>query len=165
MRLVRTPYLEKKKPFPRAQKLVDWHSYARNTNQPWEEYLERYTDLDEASTEKVGRIFHDYEERKGRDRYLDFDDILDRFARRVGEDPRIRKRLRDLYDHILVDEMQDPTPLQWLILEVLRDPASLFCVGDDAQSIYAFRGADFRNVHSFTERVPGATILRLQEKR
>ena len=45
----------------------------------------------------------------------------------------------------------------------MRDPAKLFCVGDDAQSIYAFRGADFRNVHSFTERVPGSTVLKLEE--
>jgi DNA helicase II / ATP-dependent DNA helicase PcrA len=50
-----------------------------------------------------------------------------------------------------------------LILEGLRDPARLFCVGDDAQSIYAFRGADFRNVHRFAEMIPGAEILRLQE--
>ncbi len=53
------------------------------------------------------------------------------------------------YDHILVDEMQDTNPIQWLILDGLRDDARLFCVGDDAQSIYAFRGADFENVHSF----------------
>ncbi len=75
----------------------------------------------------------------------------------------MRERLRGFYDHLLVDEMQDTNPLQWMILDAMRDPARLFCVGDDAQSIYAFRGADFRNVHSFTERVPGAQVLRLEE--
>ncbi len=69
----------------------------------------------------------------------------------------------NLYDYILVDEMQDTNPLQWLIIDGLRDPAKLFCVGDDAQSIYAFRGADFQNVHSFTQRVPGSVVLKLVE--
>ena len=59
--------------------------------------------------------------------------------------------------------MQDTNPLQWLILEGLRDPALLFCVGDDAQSIYSFRGADFKNVHYFTSRIPNSTILRLEK--
>ena len=65
------------------------------------------------------------------------------------------------FDHILVDEMQDTNPIQWLILDGLRDPAKLYCVGDDAQSIYAFRGADFENVHSFTTRVKGGSVLPL----
>jgi len=72
-------------------------------------------------------------------------------------------RMRGLYDHILVDEMQDTNPLQWQVLQGLRDPARLFCVGDDAQSIYAFRGADFRNVHAFTTRIPDSTVLRLED--
>ena len=59
--------------------------------------------------------------------------------------------------------MQDTNPIQWKILDLLRDPAKLFCVGDDAQTIYAFRGADFRNVHSFTKRVPDSMVLKLEE--
>jgi DNA helicase-2/ATP-dependent DNA helicase PcrA len=104
-----------------------------------------------------------FDQRKRENGYLDYDDILFVFAKRLHEDPLIRDRVRGLYDHILVDEMQDTNPLQWLILDGLRDPAQLFCVGDDAQSIYAFRGADFRNVHSFTDRVANAVILRLEE--
>lgn len=54
--------------------------------------------------------------------------------------------------------MQDTNPLQWAILEPLKDQTSLFCVGDDAQSIYGFRGADFENIHHFKDRVPDAVV-------
>ncbi len=63
---------------------------------------------------------------------------------------------------LLVDEMQDTNPLQWY-LHPLIEHVSLFCVGDDAQSIYGFRGADFENIHHFKERIPEAEILTLEE--
>ena len=59
---------------------------------------------------------------------------------------------------LLVDEMQDTNPLQWALLQPLIGKVKLFCVGDDAQSIYGFRGADFENIHSFKERIPDAVI-------
>jgi len=57
--------------------------------------------------------------------------------------------------------MQDTNALQWGILELLANPAKLFCVGDDAQSVYAFRGADFKNVHSFKTRMPNSEVIKL----
>ena len=165
MRLVRGSLVDKaeRRRFPQAGQLVSLLSYARNTNRPLQEHLEAHTDLDSETLEKVGRIFTGYRQRKERNRYLDYDDILHHFALRLHEDPEVRNRLRGLFDHILVDEMQDTNPLQWLILDGLRDPAKLFCVGDDAQSIYAFRGADFRNVHAFSDRVPGSQVLKLEQ--
>ena len=59
--------------------------------------------------------------------------------------------------------MQDTNPLQWLLLESFYEKCHLFCVGDDAQSIYAFRGADFKSVHSFIQRVPGSQVYKLTE--
>ena len=105
----------------------------------------------------------DYSKRKTQCRYFDYDDILHLFASGIHRKPHLREKLQRRYDHLLVDEMQDTNPLQWLILDGMREPAKLFCVGDDAQSIYAFRGADFQNVHSFTERVPGSTVLKLEQ--
>ncbi len=164
MRLVRGEVVGKgdRKRFPQAGNLVSLLSYARNTNRPLREHLEAHTDLDGDTLERVGRIFQGYKGRKRRSRYLDYDDILHTFARGLHSDEVARDSIRGLFDHVLVDEMQDTNPLQWLILDGLRDPARLFCVGDDAQSIYAFRGADFRNVHSFTERIEGASVLRLE---
>ncbi|MBN1434416.1 ATP-dependent helicase [Candidatus Fermentibacterales bacterium] len=163
MKLSRATVRRRKEVFPRASDIVDMLSYSRNTNTSFEDYLERFTEFGEDVTQRLLECASDYTARKKRSRYLDYDDLLFLMARKLHADERVRERLRGAYDHILVDEMQDTNPLQWLILDALRDPALLFCVGDDAQSIYAFRGADFRNVHSFTGRVPGSVILRLRE--
>lgn len=164
MRLIRSEYGEKKDAdFPKAAELVNLCSYARNTLQDPTSYLETYTEHSGTTIECICRIFKIFEQRKRAQGYLDYDDILFRFAERLHGDGELNRKLRESYDHILVDEMQDTNPLQWQLLEGMRDPAKLFCVGDDAQSIYAFRGADFRNVHAFADRVPGAEILRLEE--
>jgi DNA helicase-2/ATP-dependent DNA helicase PcrA len=163
MKLVRADFLKKGVIFPNASELIKVYSYARNTNIGPLKYLRKHTDHDEDTMKKICAVFKEYDKRKEANRYLDYDDILHRFAKRLHDDPAIAEKLRGLYDHILVDEMQDTNPLQWLILDGLKEPAKLFCVGDDAQSIYAFRGADFRNVHSFKRRVTGAVVLRLED--
>ncbi|HAC92664.1 MAG TPA: ATP-dependent DNA helicase PcrA, partial [Planctomycetaceae bacterium] len=81
------------------------------------------------------KIFAAYKQRKAAGGYLDFDDILHRFAQVMREDQEICRRIAKNYSHVLVDEMQDTNPLQWLILEALAPSLNLFCVGDDAQSI------------------------------
>ena len=163
MKLVRARYKKEGENFTASDKLVQLYSYAKNTNQPLKDYLDKYTEFEDEVLEKVIKIIKEYETRKKENNYLDYDDILHIFAKKLHEIPEIRERIRNYYDHILVDEMQDTNPLQWLILEGLRDPALLFCVGDDAQSIYSFRGADFKNVHYFTSRIPNSTILRLEK--
>ncbi len=163
MKLIRSDFKIKGKSFPRASELVSVCSYARNTCQPLETYLGIHTAYDEPTIDLICQIHQVFIKRKQENDYLDYDDILFRFVERIQRDDALNDKLRGMYDHILVDEMQDTNPLQWQILEGMRDPAKLFCVGDDAQSIYAFRGADFRNVHSFSERVPNATILHLEE--
>lgn len=162
MKLIRGEIKEKGIPLLRASELLNVSSYARNTLTPIADYIKRFTDYDPKTAEVVCRMFGIYEDRKQQNDYLDYDDILFRFAERIKENA-IGDRLRGMYDHILVDEMQDTNPLQWEVLQGLREPARLFCVGDDAQSIYAFRGADFRNVHAFASRIPNSVVLRLEE--
>ncbi len=163
MKLSRASVVGKDNVFPKAAELANYYSYARNTNRPTAEYLQEFTNQDPEQIERIVGVIQDYSKRKAECRYFDYDDILHLFARQLHRNRRVREKLQQRYDHVLVDEMQDTNPLQWLILDGMRDPAKLFCVGDDAQSIYAFRGADFRNVHSFVERVPGASVLKLQE--
>jgi DNA helicase-2/ATP-dependent DNA helicase PcrA len=163
MRLARAGYVTKGEKFPKASQLVNIFSYSRNTNMNVLEYLNKYTEFDEETSNKILNVFTEYKQRKQLNRYLDFDDILYRFGKKLHEDSSINNRLRSRYDHILVDEMQDTNPLQWIIMDGLKDPAKLFCVGDDAQSIYAFRGADFRNVHSFKKRIPDSVVLKLED--
>lgn len=162
MKLARATKPQYDKLLPKAPLLVNYYSYARNTNQGMADYLQTFTDLDEPAIQAAIEVVGVYGERKRECRYLDYDDILHVFAQTLHRDAKCRDKLAAMYDHILVDEMQDTNPLQWLILDAIRNPAKLFCVGDDAQSIYAFRGADFQNVHSFTTRVQDSQVLKLE---
>lgn len=88
--------------------------------------------------------------------YLDYDDLLMRVANGLAKNPQAADYIAARYDHILVDEMQDTNPLQYRLLSSFWSRCNLFCVGDDAQSIYGFRGADFQSIHSFECIVPQA---------
>ncbi len=166
MKLVRAAIVDKdknkEKDAPQSNELLTYYSYARNTNQPIRDYLEKFTDYAPETLDVIEQIFAGYKQRKQQNDYFDYDDILHRFAKVMHDQQDVRQEISGRYDHVLVDEMQDTNPLQWLILESLASHAKLFCVGDDAQSIYAFRGADFRNVHSFDERLDDAETLKLE---
>jgi len=148
---------------PKASQLVTWLSYARNANIPVQQYLETQKIFDEQQLANVLAVYGAYEERKTSAKYLDFDDILRRCATILISQRAVRERIVGRILHVLVDEIQDTSTLQWQLLHALRQKATLFCVGDDAQSIYAFRGADFKTVHSFAERVKGADIYYLTQ--
>ena len=94
-------------------------------------------------------------------KYIDYDDILLIVSKYLKRNEELRKHIAGLYDHILVDEMQDTNPLQYELLSSFYEDCHLFCVGDDAQSIYAFRGADFNTIHKFSEIVAGAEVCKL----
>lgn len=94
-------------------------------------------------------------------KYMDYDDILNVVSKGLMKNADARRFVAGRYDHILVDEMQDTNPLQYELLGSFFDSSHLFCVGDDAQSIYAFRGADFKTMHHFTEVVPDAQVMKL----
>ncbi len=98
---------------------------------------------------------------KNKRRYLDYDDLLLIVARILKANAGARDFVSKKYDHILVDEMQDTNPLQYQLLSSFYENCHLFCVGDDAQSIYGFRGADFKSMHHFTEIVPDSTQQKL----
>ncbi|MEI7920852.1 MAG: ATP-dependent helicase [Planctomycetota bacterium] len=162
--MVRAGFVQSQdKGFPKRERITELLSYSRNTNVGFEEYLKKLGEFKDPEIEKLKSIYRAYESRKRLRSYLDYDDILYLFARTLHRDSMqdVRRMIAGGFDHILVDEMQDTNPIQWLILDGLRDPAKLYCVGDDAQSIYAFRGADFENVHSFTTRVKGGSVLPL----
>jgi len=164
VQLIRGEVVDKKhkKEFPKAATLLNYLSYAKNCCLPLSEYLVHFTELDETFCELVETIGKRYELRKAERKYLDYDDILHLFVKGIEKNPALAEKIGGLYQHILVDEMQDTNPLQWRILQALSN-AHLFCVGDDAQSIYAFRGADFRNIHSFSERLPDSNVFKLQQ--
>lgn len=145
----------------KPKELVSMFSFARNVEMDHAEYLEHYHYMDEEEIGVVMDVFRRYDQLKRKGRYLDFDDILNLFLNVLRSKDEAKEKFSALCDHILVDEMQDTNPVQWSILKELRDPAKLFCVGDDAQSIYAFRGADFESIHSFTKHIPDSIVMKL----
>lgn len=148
---------------PTASQLAALYSYARNTGKTLDETLRNEAPELYNSKGQIAELMLAYEARKKERKYLDYDDILSIVAAAFKSSEEVLEWVSSMWDHILVDEMQDTNPLQWSLLEPLSRKASLYCVGDDAQSIYGFRGADFRNVHSFKERLPEAEILRLED--
>ena len=142
--------------FPTAEQINDLYSFARNTKKSlsacFDSSLPEFTDL----KEKIANIMKNYEQKKVENNYIDYDDILDLVSAAINNYPEIAEYIGKQYDYILVDEMQDTNPLQWTLLEPLSKYCTLFCVGDDAQSIYGFRGADFNNVHSFSDKIPNS---------
>ncbi|EZQ10386.1 MULTISPECIES: ATP-dependent helicase [unclassified Acinetobacter] len=156
---------DKKNPnqLPKPAELCDLYSYARNTRQKLSVAIEKQMPEFLAMKDLIAEIMKEYETRKQARSFLDYDDILAIVASALAQSEGLVDYVASICRHMLVDEMQDTNPLQWALLEPLKDRVSLFCVGDDAQSIYGFRGADFENIHHFKERVPAAQIFKLEK--
>jgi DNA helicase II / ATP-dependent DNA helicase PcrA len=156
---------DKKNPnqLPKPQELCDLYSFARNTRQKLSDALEKQHPEHLAFKDQIAEIMTEYETRKRARSFLDYDDILAIVASALDQSDGLADYVASLCKHMLVDEMQDTNPLQWALLEPLKDKVSLFCVGDDAQSIYGFRGADFENIHHFKDRVPNAQVFKLEQ--
>lgn len=148
--------------FPKAEELTKYFSYSRNTCQDIKTYLANQTDYDQKFIALADEIFMEYQKSKDDRGYLDYDDLLERFAVTLGQKPELRKAIATLFDEVLIDEMQDTNPLQFEILKhFAAEGTRLFCVGDPAQSIYAFRGAEFKHVYRFKDIFPNSAILPL----
>lgn len=117
-------------------------------------------DVEEERIE-IQEIIKSYLEYKNRHQYIDYDDILLIVSEYLKQNDQLRQFIANQYDHILIDEMQDTNPLQYELLHSFYDSCHLFCVGDDAQSIYGFRGADFETIHKFCDIVPNAEVAKL----
>lgn len=113
--------------------------------------------------EKAGKIYSIYQQRLRAAGAMDFDDILLNTFLLLRDHPDIRQRYANRFGYILVDEYQDTNMAQHRILSLLTTPTSRICVvGDDAQSIYGFRGADITNILNFQEQYPTARLIKLE---
>ena len=112
----------------------------------------------------MAKIYPDYEKALRKANALDFDDLLLWFVRLLEEVPALKERYQDQFRYILVDEYQDTNKVQYLLVKLLADKHHNLCVvGDDWQSIYAFRGANFRNILDFKRDWPEATTIKLEQ--
>src|SRR4051812_26845028 len=113
---------------------------------------------------RVAEIYTEYQRRLAEASAVDFDDLLVLTVRLLREHPDVLSRYQQRFRHILVDEFQDTNAAQWEIVRLLAlEHRSIMVVGDDAQSVYRFRGADFRNLLKFEDAFPDATIVVLDQ--
>ena len=113
---------------------------------------------------KVHEIYSKYWQRCRQANAMDFDDLLLNTYLLLLEHPEIRSKYMDRFQYILVDEYQDTNTAQHRIISLLTQPDSRICVvGDDAQSIYGFRGAKIDNILQFTQQYPSARLIKLEE--
>lgn len=113
---------------------------------------------------QIAKIFHRYEEEKSKSAALDFDDLLLKELELFKTHPEIRQKWQDKFQHILIDEYQDTNQVQYNIVKLLVNSARNICVvGDDWQSIYSWRGADFTNILNFERDFPGAKVIKLEQ--
>ena len=120
---------DKKNPnqLPKPQELCDLYSFARNTRQKLSDALEKQHPEHLAFKDQIAEIMKEYETRKRARSFLDYDDILAIVASALDQSDGLADYVASLCKHMLVDEMQDTNPLQWALLEPLKDKVSLFC--------------------------------------
>jgi DNA helicase-2/ATP-dependent DNA helicase PcrA len=149
--------------FPKAEVLNEIFSLAVNTHATISEVLQQqYGHFAELSPQ-IALIQQRYEERKRASNVLDFDDLLVLWLRLLQEHPDVREQYQRRFQFLLVDEYQDTNKLQSDIIDTLgARHHNVMVVGDDAQSIYAWRGANFQNILKFPERYPGAKIYKIE---
>ncbi len=136
-------------------------SSAKNALQDPEEY--------EASAnypfqKNVAKVYKSYESRRKAAKALDFDDLLIEAVRLFRDNKMVRDKWRTQFEYILIDEYQDTNAAQYQLVKYLvNDKQNLCVVGDDWQSIYSWRGADFTNILNFERDFPGTKVVKLEQ--
>jgi DNA helicase-2/ATP-dependent DNA helicase PcrA len=153
----------KEKRFPKGEVIADVLSYQLNTGRKLDDVLlEKYTHFLEFS-EQFADVRKKYEARKKKANALDFDDLLEKTVTLLKNHAGIAEHYQRQFQFILVDEYQDTNHLQNDFIEMLAARHhNVMVVGDDAQSIYSWRGADFRNILEFPKRHAGAKIYKIE---
>ena len=117
----------------------------------------------EARLYDITTVYALYEARLKAANAMDFDDLLINMLRLMDQYPDVREQLQLMFRYVLVDEYQDTNYVQYLLVGRLAAPQDNICVvGDDAQSIYSFRGADIRNILNFRQQYPRAQLFKLE---
>jgi DNA helicase II / ATP-dependent DNA helicase PcrA len=153
--------LEKR--FPKGDVLLDIYSFVINTRTPLELHLEDNFPHFALYKEEMVNVFRRYKDRKRDANAMDFDDLLVNWKILLDEHPEQAEPLKRKFRTILVDEYQDTNRLQAEIVDAMASVRrNVMVVGDDAQSIYSFRGASFENILTFPLRFPDAQIYKLE---
>jgi DNA helicase-2/ATP-dependent DNA helicase PcrA len=153
----------KDKRFPKGEVLADIYSFAINTSRSIGEVLaEKYPYFVPLEAE-IASLQKKYEERKRSANSLDFDDLLVKPLRMLERTPSVAEHYQNRFQFILVDEYQDTNHIQAEFIDILgARHQNVMVVGDDAQAIYSWRGADFQNILDFPKRYPKAVVYKIE---
>ena len=157
-------FASKEKKFPTKKTLMNIFSRSVNKVLPVDDIVfDEYPHF-EMHMEDILAINQTYTQRKQLHGFLDYDDLLVFLQKLLQENPDIRRKISAAYEYIMVDEYQDTNKVQADILyQLASENRNVMVVGDDSQSIYAFRGANFKNIMDFPDFFPGTQIIRLEE--
>src|SRR5438067_1363719 len=149
--------------FPKADVLADIFSFVVNTERPIEELLAEKFPYFLPLLEQIKDLQARYERKKKATNSVDFDDLIEKTLLMLLEHEHIARVYRRQFQFILVDEYQDTNKIQADFIDVLaREHQNVMVVGDDAQSIYSWRGANFQNILEFPKRYPKAQVFRIE---
>src|SRR4029078_284263 len=110
------------------------------------------------------KVYPEYEKILKDNSALDFDDLISKTVSMLGNNREIKHKCQQQFKYIMIDEYQDTNAAQYKLIKLLTSPAkNIAVVGDDWQSIYSWRGADFRNILNFEKDYPKATIIKLEQ--
>ena len=130
--------------------MIDPEAYAASASSPVQQ--------------RIAALFQAYEKALRQAAALDFDDLLLKVVELFKTHPDIRQKWQQQFQHILIDEYQDTNTVQYTLIKLLVGPErNLSVVGDDAQSIYSFRGADYTNILNFERDFSGAVVIKLEQ--
>jgi ATP-dependent DNA helicase UvrD/PcrA len=149
--------------FPKGDVLAEIFSFVVNTEKPLEELLAEKFPYFLPLLDKIQDVHERYEKKKKATNSMDFDDLLQKTLSMFQQHARIAETYRRQFQFILVDEYQDTNKIQADLVDLLaRDHRNVMVVGDDAQSIYSWRGANFQNILEFPKRYPDAQVFKIE---
>jgi len=155
---------KREKAFPRKNRIQEIISSSRNRNLTVREVIENeFSGLKDFITD-IELINQGYAKYKKICKIFDYDDLMDVLRDSLRDNPVFRSRMRKEYRFIMVDEYQDTNVVQKEIVEYLSDGLrNILVVGDDSQSIYSFRGANYENILRFPQKYPECRVIKIEE--
>lgn len=145
-----TPQLIQSKISWAKNQMITWQKYAASAQTPFDKH--------------IANVFAEYEKRLRLNNAMDFDDLLLNMIALLKSSEEIKSKYCKRFDYILIDEYQDTNRAQYEVLKILSSMHRNICVvGDDAQSIYRWRGAEIRNILDFNKDYPDAKLIRLEQ--
>ncbi|MDQ6860236.1 MAG: UvrD-helicase domain-containing protein [Verrucomicrobiota bacterium] len=149
--------------FPKGDVLAEIFSFVVNTEHSMEEMLAEKFPYFLPLIGQIKDVHERYERKKKATNSLDFDDLLEKTLRMLKEHEEVGDTYRRKFQFILVDEYQDTNKIQADLIDTLAaEHRNVMVVGDDAQSIYSWRGANFKNILEFPKRYPDAQVFKIE---